>query len=330
MMRSAKITGIGSYLPSRVVTNAEMEKIVDTTDEWIITRTGIRERHYAAPNETTSSMAIKASKKALEVAGIDPIDLDLILVGTVTPDVSFPSVGCLVQDALGSKKAAAFDVSAGCTGFIYGTHIAKAYIDSGLYKKILVIGTEKLTAVTNWKDRNTCVLFGDGAGAIILEAQEEEEGLISSVIASDGSLGYLLERPAGGVAMPITRENVDGELMHIRMKGNEVFKYAVTYMGDVALEALRLSPYTCEDVNWLIPHQANIRIIDAVRRRLRLPAEKVFTNIDHTGNTSAASVPVALDELYRNGNLKRGDLVELVAFGAGFTWGATLLRWTKE
>ena len=327
-MKRAHITGLGSYLPPKILTNEDLTKIVDTSDEWITTRTGIKERHIAE-DETNSSMAMKAAKNALINADINPQDIELILVATVTADMTFPTTSCLVQDALNNKIAAAFDISAGCTGFIYALHTVKAFIENGTYKKVLVIGVEKLTYVTNWKDRTTCVLFGDGAGAVVVEAKDGE-GLISSNIKSDGSLGYLLDRPAGGSAMPITSENVDSGLMHIRMKGNEVFRHAVTKMGDAALKCIKDSPYTPEDVKWLIPHQANNRIIDAIRRRLKFPKEKVFSNIHKTGNTSAASIPLALDDLYRSNKLSKNDLIVLVGFGAGFTWGATLLRWTKS
>ncbi|MBN1231941.1 MAG: ketoacyl-ACP synthase III [Candidatus Coatesbacteria bacterium] len=329
MATKAHIIGIGSYLPPKILTNEDLEKLVDTSDEWIVSRSGIKTRHIAE-DETTSSMAIKASEIAIKDAGIDPSEINLILVATVTPDMSFPSTSCILQDALKLKSSAAFDISAGCTGFIYALHTARAMIESGIHKCILVLGVEKLTAITNWKDRTTCVLFGDGAGAVVIKGKEDEEGLISSVIASDGSLGYLLDKPAGGTAIPITHENLDSDLLFIRMKGNEVFRYAVTLMVEAALNCLKKSSYTEQDLRWVIPHQANIRIIDAIRKRMNLPQEKVFSNIHKTGNTSAASIPLALDDLYKEGNVKKGDLIELVAFGAGFTWGATLLRWTKE
>jgi len=326
-MIRARITGTGSYLPERVLTNQELERIVDTNDEWIITRTGIRERRITGEGEASSSLALRAAQRALEMAGVQPEELDIIIVGTVTPDMFFPSVGCLVQDALGAKKAAAFDVSAGCSGFIYALTIADAFIRNQKYRKALVIGTENLSKVTDYQDRGTCVLLGDGAGAVVLVAEEGDRGILSSHLHSDGSYKDLLFQPGGGSAIPPTYESIESRLHYLKMDGNKLFKIAVKSLEDTVLETLASNDIKDTDIDLLIPHQANLRIIQAIAKRLNLPEEKVFVNIHKYGNTSSASIPIALDEANRGGRIKPGDLLVFNAFGAGLTWGAVLVRW---
>jgi len=301
--------------------------MVDTTDEWIYTRSGIRERRIADPDIAASDLSVEASKLALERAGVTPEDIDIILVGTVTPDTLFPSTACVVQSKLGCRKVPAFDFSAGCTGFIYGLALADALIKTGNYKNALVIGVDLLSRITDWADRATCVLFGDGAGAAVVAPSEDECGIISTYLASDGSLGYLLELPAGGSKMPASHKTVDEKLHTIKMKGNEVFKSAVLAMSEAAQEGLKRAGITQEKLNYLIPHQANIRIIDFLAERLKLPKEKVIVTIDRVGNTSASSIPIALNDGYERGLFKKGDYILMVAFGAGFTWGSVVLRW---
>ena len=324
-----KILGTGSFVPEKVLTNFDLEKIVDTSDEWIRTRTGIIERRIADENTPSSELALKASERALDMAKISPDQLDLIIVGTVTPDYMFPSTACILQDKLGARKIMAYDQSAGCTGFIYAIRQADAFIRSGMAKYALAVGVEELTKITNWTDRSTCVLFGDGAGAAVLGPvdDEDESGILSTYAAADGSLGDLLIQQAGGSAMPASHESVDKNLHTIYMNGNEVFKHAVRSMEEAALKGLELSGIPMEKLNWLVPHQANIRIIDFLARRLKLPMEQVVVTIDKYGNTSASSIPIALDEAVRDGRIKEGDYVLLVAFGAGFTWGSAMIRW---
>ncbi len=321
-----KILGTGSYFPKKVLTNKDLESIVDTSDEWITTRTGIKERHIAAKNETTSDLAYQASLEALKSANIKPEEIDLILLATATPDMFFPSTACLLQNKLGIKESPAFDLSAACTGFIYGLSIAKAYIESGMYKNILLVGVETLSKFTDWTDRNTCVLFGDGAGAMILSASEKNDDMLSVFLGADGSYHDLLFMPGGGSACPATVESVNEKKHTIKMAGKEVFKVAVTKMGLAAEKALELAGKKPEDITLFIPHQANMRIIEAVAKKLDVSMGKVFVNIHKTGNISAATTITALDEALKTGALKTGDLVELVAFGGGFTWGAAVLR----
>jgi len=324
----AVITGTGSSTPEKVLTNADLEKIVDTTDEWITTRTGIKERRIADNGTAASDLSFEATKKAMEEAKIKPEELDLILIGTVTPDYLLPSTACILQDKLGAKNAAVMDIVAACSGFLYGLSVAQSFIYSGKYKTILVIGVEVLSKITNWNDRNTCVLFGDGAGAAIVQrTQENNKGILSTYLCGDGSLANLLHIPVGGTRTPLTKENIDNGDQFIKMEGSEVFKSAVRSMGDAAMRALKEANLTAEQVDLLIPHQANIRIIEATAKRLKLPMEKVFVNIDKYGNTSAASIPIALDEARKSGRVKSGDVTLLVAFGAGFTWGSAVVRW---
>ena len=326
-MRGSRIIGTGRYCPERVLTNFDLEKMVETTDEWIVSRSGVRERRIAAPEEAASDLALAASRLALESAGCAPEELDGIILGTVTGDMMFPATSCLVQDRLGAKKAAAFDLNAACSGFIFGVATAHAFISSGRMDRVLVIGVEVLSKITNWKDRSTCVLFGDGAGAAVLEACEPGEGILATYMKSDGSLAELLHLPAGGSRKPATAETIARGDHFIKMKGDGVFKYAVRAMEDAALHALAEANLTVDDVDVLVPHQANIRIIDAVQARLKIPAHKVVVNLDRFGNTSSATIPMAFDEAVRSGRVKKGDVVLLVAFGGGLTWGAVLFRY---
>jgi 3-oxoacyl-[acyl-carrier-protein] synthase-3 len=321
------IAGTGSYLPEKIITNADLAKMVDTTDEWIVSRTGIRERRMAAPEEATSDLATKAARAALEMAGVDPADLDLIVVATLTPDHHFPSTAGFVQRNLGAVKAAAFDLEAACTGFIYALTIGDLFIQTGTYKHILVIGAEVLTRFLDWEDRNTCVLFGDGAGAAVLVPGEGDRGIVSTHLHSDGRMAELLYTPAGVSRMPITKEAIDQKLNTVKMQGNEVFKIAVTKLSEVVDEVLEANDLNAKDIDFLVPHQANFRIIRATARKLKLPMEKVIVTVDRHGNTSAASVPMALDVAVRSGKIVPGNRVLLEAFGGGFTWGAALVRW---
>ncbi len=326
---NAVITGTGSYAPNEVLTNRDFEKMVDTSDEWIVARTGIRQRHIAPPEMSTSDISYEASKRALEMAGIEPGELDMIMVGTVTPDHILPSTATILQAKLGAAGSAAFDVVAACAGFLHGLAIAKAMILSGNYNKILVVGVELLSRITDYTDRSTCVLFGDGAGAAVVEKREGENhsGVLSSYLKADGTKKELLWIPLGGAKHKITADNVNDPNRYVRMAGNEIFKLAVRAMCDAAESSLDQAGITTEDIAWLVPHQANIRIIDAVAKRLNIPKEKVYLNIQDYGNTSAASVPIALDEANRKGLLKKGDYIVMVAFGGGLTWGASLVRW---
>jgi 3-oxoacyl-[acyl-carrier-protein] synthase-3 len=325
--RRIKIVGSGFYAPEKILTNAELEKMVDTSDEWIITRTGIKERRIAAPEQATSDLSVEASKAALEDAGYQVKDIDLIMLATSTPDTIFPSTACWVQKGLKADQVPAFDISAGCTGFIYGMILAESLILSGANKRILLIGGESLTKVTNWKDRNTCVLFGDAAAAVILEESKDESGMLSHYWRADGRLGDLLQQPGGGTRIPTTIESVKQGKHFLQMKGNEVFKHAVKRMGEAALESLKKAGLTRDDIDYLIPHQANIRIIEATGRRIKLPPEKVYINIQKYGNVSVATIPIGLHELKQAGKLKKGSIVLMDAFGAGFTWAAVVYRW---
>ncbi len=326
-MIRTRIVGTGSYVPEKVLTNQELEKIVDTSDEWITTRTGIKERRITSNGETSSTLATNAAQRALDMAGISPQELDLIVVGTVTPDMFFPSVGCLVQDKLGARKAVAFDVSAGCTGFIYALSVVDSLIKVGNYQKALVIGTENLSKITDYQDRATCVLLGDGSGAVVLVREEGERGIISTNLYSDGSYANLLYQPGGGSAIPPTPESLAQRLHYLKMDGNRLFKIAVKSLGDTVIEILERNNIKESEIDLLIPHQANLRIIQAIAKRLNLPEEKVFINIQKYGNTSSASIPIALDEAHREGRIREGSLVLFNAFGAGLTWGAVLVRW---
>lgn len=326
MMR-ARITGTGSALPEKVLTNFDLEKMVDTSDEWIVTRTGIRERRIAGEGEYTSTFASAAALKALEAAGVAADEIDLIVVGTLTPDYPFPATACLVQQQIKATNAICFDLSAACSGFIYALATAEKFIRSGSVKKALVIGAEVLSRIVDWSDRNTCLLFGDGAGAVVLEAVEGENGILSTHMHSDGNYWELLYQKGCGSRHPATQQNLDDRLIYLSMQGNDVFKYAVRAMEEVSLEALAANGLTADDIKLFIPHQANQRIIDSVGKRLSLDADRVFVNLDRYGNTSAASIPIAMDEAFRAGRINEGDIVVLSAFGGGLTWGAAALRW---
>jgi 3-oxoacyl-[acyl-carrier-protein] synthase-3 len=328
--RGSRIIGSGRYCPQKILSNFDLEKIVDTSDEWIQTRTGIRERRIAGEQQASSDLALLASQAALEEAGVSPQDLDGIIVGTVTPDVQFPATACFLQDQLGAKNAAAFDLSAACSGFIYGISTAHGLIVSGQMKRILVVGVEVLSKFLDWRDRATCVLFGDGAGAAVLEACDPDEGIMASYMRSDGSLADLLWIPAGGSRRPVSEATYESGDQYIKMKGDGVFKYAVRAMVDAANVVLTQTGLTLEDVTHFIPHQANIRIIDAVTSRLRIPQEKVVINLDRFGNTSSATIPIAFDEVRKSGKIKDGDIVLFVAFGGGLTWGSVLFKHTDR
>ena len=319
--------GTGSFVPPRLLTNFDLARMVDTSDEWIRTRTGIQERHIAEQDVPSSDLAAEASKLAIAEAGISPSDVDLLIVCTVTADRAFPSTACSLQEKLGTMNAGSFDLAAGCSGFIYGLALATGLIESSLADIILVVGVETLSKLVDWKDRNTCVLFGDGAGAAVVASGRPEIGVLATSVGSDGRLGCLLELPAGGSLNPATAETVRKGMHYIKMKGNEVFKNAVRAMATVAKDTLAKANVKAKDLDLLIPHQANLRIIEATAKRLGVPMEKVFVNVHKYGNTSAASIPMALDEARKEGRVNEGDLIELVAFGAGFTWGAAVIRW---
>jgi len=325
--RTVSIIGTGSYVPERVMTNADLEKMVETSDEWIVTRTGIRERRIAGAEECTSDLAAEAARRALDNAGITAEEVDLILVATVTPDMAFPSTACFVQAKIGAKNAACFDVSAACSGFLYALEIAQQFITSHTYDTILVIGAEKLSSIVDWTDRNTCVLFGDGAGAAVLRHRGGGHGVISTFMGSDGRLSDLLYIPGGGAKNPITKENCDLRLDTIKMNGKETYKHAVTSMLDAAHRALAEANLRVSDLACIIPHQANLRIIEAIASRLDLPIEKFMVNLDRFGNTSAAAVAIALDEANRTGRMKVGDYVLLIVFGGGLTWASSVIQW---
>ncbi|MCS6771225.1 MAG: ketoacyl-ACP synthase III [Kiritimatiellae bacterium] len=323
----ASIVATGAYVPARVLTNADLEKMVDTTDEWIVTRTGIRERRIAAPEEATSDMAAAAARRALSDAGVSPEEVDLIIVATITPDMGFPNTACFVQAKIGAVNAFCFDIEAACSGFVYALDIARQYIGTGSARTVLVIGAEKISCITDWSDRSLCVLFGDGAGAAVVQSVPGRKGILASVMRSDGTLSDLLKLPGGGSRHPTSPETIAQGLHYMKMEGREVFKHAVTCMTDVAKRALDRAGLTVDDIALIIPHQANHRIITAIGERLGGTPEKYYVNLDRYGNTSAASVILALDEAQRAGRIRRGDLVLLVAFGGGFTWGATVLEW---
>jgi 3-oxoacyl-[acyl-carrier-protein] synthase-3 len=325
--RTCSITGVGSYVPAEILTNADLEKMVDTSDEWITTRTGIKERRRAAKDEFTSDMAAKAAQRAMKMAGVTGDQIQLIIVATITPDMPFPATACLVQQKIGAKRAAAFDLEAACSGFIYGLEVAQQFINSRTYDTVLVVGAEKLSSIVDWSDRNTCVLFGDGAGAAILQNRENSHGLLTAVMGADGEKAELLFMPGGGSRCPATKNSVDARLHFLRMEGKETFKSAVQAMQSAAQEVLRRCELDISRIKCVIPHQANRRIIDAVSDRLGATPEQVFVNLHKYGNTSAASVAIALDEAVSSGKVRRGDLILLVVFGAGLTWGAAVIEW---
>ncbi|WP_371368258.1 3-oxoacyl-[acyl-carrier-protein] synthase 3 [Sporomusa rhizae] len=324
---SVGILGLGSYVPEKVITNYDLEKVMDTSHQWIVERTGIHERRNVTEGQATSDLAAKAAEKALADAGIGPEEIDLIIVGTVTPDMFFPSVACLVQDRIKAYNAAAFDLTAVCSGFIYGLVTASAFIKNGTYRKILVIGAETLSTITDKEDRNTAILFGDGAGAVVLGETEPGYGILGFDLGAEGTGGDLLKVPAGGTRQPVTAETIANKLHFIQMNGNEVFKFAIKVMGETVKKALAAAQLTPQDITCLVPHQANLRIIQSAANRLGLPMDKVVVNVDKYGNTSAASVPIALDEGVKNGRIKKDDVIALAGFGGGLTWGAAIIRW---
>ena len=327
-LKGVKITGTGSYVPEKVLTNHDLEKMVDTSDEWISTRTGIQERHIAAPDQPTSALAYEACTQAMDNAGVTAQDIQLIIVGTFTPDHPLPNTGCYLQRRLGAEGAACFSLEAACSGFIYGLQVARSMIQSGQYDTVLVTGAEKLSSVTDWTDRGTCVLFGDGAGAAVLQSTTaEDNGILSTHMGADGNYTDLLHIPAGGTARPVTEDVLKQRLNYMKMNGPEVFKLAVNSMALAAKKVMEDTGIGPEQVRWLIPHQANTRIISAVGKRLGFDKENVFVNLNKYGNTSAATIPIAFDEIVKNDLVQKGDYILMVAFGGGLTWGATMIRW---
>ena len=322
---NAGIIGTGSYLPEKILTNKDLEKIVDTSDEWIRSRTGIEERRIVDSNTSASDLGVEAATKAIEDAGILAEDIDLIIVATLTPDYTFPSTACVIQHKLGATKAAAFDLSAACSGFIYGIATGAQFIKSGLYKYVLVIGTETITKILDWEDRSTCVLFGDGAGAAVLGPVEATKGFKSFILGSDGSGGDLLNQPSSGSKFPITIDSIANKDNTLKMSGSEVFKFAVRIMDQASQQAIDMAELSIEDIDFFVPHQANVRIIEPAMKRLGLGMDKVYLNLNKYGNMSSASIPVALDEAIKSGAVKKGDTVLLVGFGAGLTWGSTVI-----
>jgi 3-oxoacyl-[acyl-carrier-protein] synthase-3 len=326
-MRRAQIVGVGAYAPERILTNAELEKMVDTSDEWIRQRTGIRERRVAADHEAPSDLGLRAAQQALERAGVGPEEIDLIVVGTTVGDMHFPTTGNLLQHRLGCRNAGSMDVYAACSGSIYSLSVGAQYVETGKYRTVLCVGAETLSRVTDYTDRGTCILLADAAGAVVLRPAEGDAGIIDTDLYSDGRYGELLMQPAGGARRPATRESVDERMHYAKMKGNEVFKVAVRMFGDAAQRILERNGFKPTDLDLFVPHQANLRIIEAAVKRLGLPMDRVMVNVERYGNTGAASVYVALEEAWATKRLRAGDLVLLAAFGGGFTWGAALLRW---
>lgn len=325
--RPVHIVGTGSYVPDRVLTNADLEKMVDTTDEWITTRSGIKERRIAPDYMCTSDMGAEAARRAIQQAGAREDEIDLIICATITPDMPFPATGCLIQQKLGAKRAAAFDMEAACSGFLYGLEIGQQFITSGTYNTVLVVGAEKLSTIVDWQDRSTCVLFGDGAGAAVLRSRGDEHGILTTCMGADGSQADILLMPAGGAKYPASKESVSAGMHYLKMAGKEVFKNAVTAMQTAAEEALRKCNVTIADIKCVIPHQANVRILESLADRLGAPMERVYVNLHRYGNVSAASVAIALDEAAREGRFQRGDLILLVVFGSGLTWASCVIQW---
>lgn len=329
MNKNAGILGVGSYLPQKIVDNFHFEKIMDTSDEWIKARTGISERRMAEEDESSSDLGTKAALKAIECAKLSPEDIDLIIVATSTPDMILPSTACLIQANIGAHNAAAFDVSAACSGFVYGLSIGEQFIKSGIHKNVLVIGTEVMSRILDYSDRSTAILFGDGAGAVVI-GNVDEGGILSTYLGSDGRGKDFLKIPAGGSRLPASKNTVENRLHNIQMAGNDVYKFAVRIMGESSLKALKMANLSTDEIDYLIPHQANIRIIEASAKRLKLDMDKVYVNLDKYGNMSAASIPVAMDEAYRQGKINKGDNVVLVGFGGGLTWGASVIKWSTQ
>ena len=328
MSKKAVITGVGKYVPEKILTNFDLEEMIDTSDEWIKQRTGIEKRHIAADDQSTSDLALKAAKEALADAELSGEELDLIIVATVTPDMAFPATACLIQDKLGAKNAAAFDLEAGCSGFVYALSVGSQFIESGQYENVLIIGAETLSKIVNWKDRGTCILFGDGAGAAVLQTGDKG-GILATHLGSDGSGGNSLYQEAGGSLMPACEETVANNRHTISMEGNKVFRFAVKKMGSASLKVLEEAGLKPEDVDFFVPHQANTRIISAAAKRLKLDEDNVIVNLPEYGNTSSASVPIALAEAVESNRIKDGDILVLVAFGAGLTWASAVLEWNQ-
>ena len=326
-MKRAKIVGVGAYAPKRILTNAELEKMVDTSDEWIVQRTGIRERHIVDESEATSDLALRAAQQALERAGVEPGEIDFIVVGTTTGDMAFPTTANILQHRLGCRNAGSIDLYAACAGSVYSLSVGAQYIQTEKYRTVLCVGAECLSRITDYTDRGTCILLADAAGAVVLRPSEDESGLIDTDLYSDGKYWEFLYQPGGGARHPATHETVDKRMHFAKMKGNEVFKVAVRMFGEAAERILTRNGFTSDDLDLFIPHQANLRIIEAAVKRLKVPMDKVMINVDRYGNTGAASVYVALEEAWSSKRLSTGDLVLLAAFGGGFTWGAALLRW---
>ncbi|MDY0291742.1 MAG: beta-ketoacyl-ACP synthase III [Desulfuromonadaceae bacterium] len=324
-MQTCQILGSGHAVPHRILTNADLEQMVDTNDEWIVERSGIRQRHIAEPGSSLSDLAADAVNQALESAQTAAQDIDLIIVGTVSADMKFPAMACLLQEKIGADKAAAFDISAACSGFLYGLHLAKSLMQTCAYQRVLVVAAEMLSSMINWEDRNTCVLFGDGAGAVVLGPSTDERGILSTTIHSDGRHSDLLYNPAGS-QLVLSAEDLKNNVATIHMQGREVFRHAVSSMTRALNEALEQAGLSAADLDFVIPHQANIRIIEAIAKRFKVPTEKIIINVDRFGNTSAASIPIALDEAIRNGTIKKGDVVGFTTFGAGLTWAASVIR----
>ncbi len=328
-LHTASIVGTGSYAPERIMTNADLEKMVDTTNDWIVSRTGIRERRIAGEKQAASDLGAEAARRALADAGLKAEDLDAIICATISPDMGFPNTACFIQTAIGAKNAFCFDLEAACSGFLYALEVGRNLVATGAYKTVMVLGAEKMTSFVDWKDRNTCVLFGDAAGAAILQARAAKHGVMPAALGSDGSLAELLMLPGGGSRTPTTHETVSKGLHLVKMAGREVFKHAVNNMVQACKDAPARNGLTIEQVDWIIPHQANLRIIDAIGERLGAPRQKLIINLDRYGNTSSATIIVALDELARSGRLKKHDKILMVAFGGGFTWGATVVEWDR-
>ncbi|MBI4721443.1 MAG: ketoacyl-ACP synthase III [Candidatus Stahlbacteria bacterium] len=326
-MRPIKIVGTGSYLPPKVLTNFDLEKLMDTSDEWITERTGIKERHIADPDTATSDLVVESTYKALENTGLELKDIDAMIVATASPDTIYPSTACWAQKKLKIPKIPVFDISAACSGFLYGLEIASSLVETGRYRNVLVCGAEIMSKIVNWSDRNTCVLFGDGAGSVIVSASEGDSGMLASYLGADGSLAELLYQPAGGTQMPASQETIDKKLHSVHMQGREIFKHAIRTMEDSAKRVLKEADLTIDDIALFIPHQANLRIVEATCERMCISMDKTYVVIHKYGNVPAASIPLTLDEANRTGRIKRGDNILFAGFGAGFTWGAMVLKW---
>jgi 3-oxoacyl-[acyl-carrier-protein] synthase-3 len=325
--QKASITGIGSYLPNKVLTNYDLEKMVDTSDDWIIQRTGIKERRIVENGQITSDLATYASLRAMEDAGVSPGDLDMIITSTITPDHIFPSTSCYIQQKIGASRASAFDILAACAGFIYALSVGESFVNSGAMKTVLVVGAECLSKITDYTDRTTCILFGDGAGAVVIQKSLSKHEILSTSLAADGSQADVLIMPGGGAKNPATLESVQQRTHYIQFKGKEVFKLAINKITNLIIDTVNKNGLSLEDIDLIIPHQSNLRIIEATMEKLGLPMEKAVVNIDKYGNTSSASIPIAIDEARKEGRLSKGDIVMLVAFGGGLTWGSSIIRW---